>query len=151
MSKEKNRWSPSSFQSLGYLVSFVENEKMKASIRSRHERQLKSRAVCRLNLSWLINTSLRVLRHQVNDITHFDAYVFSQPDLQQMLRDYWAVMIYDFKILQLTSKTCRIFDSSLSNLVDPASSHMLVSKIKPCKSKYKLLYGKTANSSLQQL
>ena len=38
-----------------------------------------------------------------------------------------------------------------TNLVDPASSHMLVSKIKPCKSKYKLpLYGKTANSSLQQ-
>ena len=27
-----------------------------------------------------------------------------------------------------------------SNLVDPASSHMLVSKIKPCKSKYKLNY-----------
>jgi hypothetical protein len=26
------------------------------------------------------------------------------------------------------------------NLVDPASSHMLVSKIKPCKSKYKLNY-----------
>ena len=25
------------------------------------------------------------------------------------------------------------------NLVDPASSHMLVSKIKPCMSKYKLL------------
>ena len=28
---------------------------------------------------------------------------------------------------------------SLSYLVDPASSHMLVSKIKPCMSKYKLL------------
>ena len=27
-----------------------------------------------------------------------------------------------------------------SNLVDPASSHMLVSKIKPCMSKYKWLY-----------
>jgi hypothetical protein len=26
------------------------------------------------------------------------------------------------------------------NLVDPASSHMLVSKIKPCMSKYKHLY-----------
>ena len=41
--------------------------------------------------------------------------------------------------------------TSRNNLVDPASSHMLVSKIKPCKSKYKLLYGETANSSLQQL
>lgn len=38
-----------------------------------------------------------------------------------------------------------------NNLVDPASSHMLVSKIKPCMSKYKLLYSKTANGSLKQL
>ncbi|KYG40339.1 hypothetical protein M433DRAFT_78206, partial [Acidomyces richmondensis BFW] len=30
-----------------------------------------------------------------------------------------------------------------SYLVDSASSHMLVSKIKPCKSKYKQLYGET--------
>ena len=27
------------------------------------------------------------------------------------------------------------------NLVDPASSHMLVSKIKPCMSQYQLSYG----------
>jgi hypothetical protein len=32
------------------------------------------------------------------------------------------------------TKAVRIHDS---NLVDPASSHMLVSKIKPCMSKYK--------------
>ena len=32
-------------------------------------------------------------------------------------------------------------------LVDSASSHMLVSKIKPCMSKYKQLYGETANGS----
>jgi hypothetical protein len=38
-----------------------------------------------------------------------------------------------------------------SNLVDPASSHMLVSKIKPCMSQYKLLHGETANGSLKQL
>ena len=38
-----------------------------------------------------------------------------------------------------------------SYLVDPASSHMLVSKIKPCMSKYKHLYGETANGSLNQL
>ena len=37
------------------------------------------------------------------------------------------------------------------NLVDPASSHMLVSKTKPCMSKYKFLYNETANSSLKQL
>ncbi len=43
------------------------------------------------------------------------------------------------------------FSGSFTNLVDPASSHMLVSKIKPCMSQYKLLYGKTANGSLKQL
>lgn len=36
-------------------------------------------------------------------------------------------------------------------LVDPASSHMLVSKIKPCMSKYILFDGETANGSLNQL
>ncbi len=36
-------------------------------------------------------------------------------------------------------------------LVDSASSHMLVPKIKPCMSKYKRLYGETANGSLNQL
>lgn len=50
----------------------------------------------------------------------------------------------------------RMSNSSLvhlisSYLVDPASSHMLVSKIKPCMSKYKPLYGETANGSLNQL
>ncbi len=38
-----------------------------------------------------------------------------------------------------------------SYLVDPASSHMLVSKIKPCMSKYIPLHGETANGSLNQL
>ena len=38
-----------------------------------------------------------------------------------------------------------------SYLVDSASSHMLVSKIKPCMSKYKQLYSETANGSLYQL
>ena len=34
-------------------------------------------------------------------------------------------------------------------LVDPASGHMLVSKIKPCMSKQKPNNGKAANGSLQ--
>jgi hypothetical protein len=37
-----------------------------------------------------------------------------------------------------------------SNLVDPASSHMLVSKINPCMCKYSI-YSETANGSLKQL
>ena len=38
-----------------------------------------------------------------------------------------------------------------SYLVDPASSHMLVSKIKPCMSKYIPRHGETAKGSLNQL
>ena len=36
------------------------------------------------------------------------------------------------------------------NLVDPASSHMLVSKIKPCMFTIKSFYGESANGSLKQ-
>jgi hypothetical protein len=36
-------------------------------------------------------------------------------------------------------------------LVDPASCHMLVSKIKPCMSKYTLWHSETAKGSLNQL
>ena len=38
-----------------------------------------------------------------------------------------------------------------SNLVDPASGDMLVSKIKPCMCKFKLSHSETANGSLNQL
>ena len=42
--------------------------------------------------------------------------------------------------------------SALINyLVDPASSHMLVSKTKPCMSQYTSSYDETANGSLNQL
>ncbi len=44
-----------------------------------------------------------------------------------------------------------IFAGKDGYLVDSASSHMLVSKIKPCMSKYKQLYCETANGSLNQL
>ena len=36
------------------------------------------------------------------------------------------------------------------NLVDPASSHMLVSKIKPCMFTIKSLHDESANGSLKQ-
>ena len=36
-------------------------------------------------------------------------------------------------------------------LVDPASSHMLVLKTKPCKSMNKYLYSESADGSLKQL
>src|SRR4051812_27138671 len=44
--------------------------------------------------------------------------------------------VYD--LVRLVRLSAVSFDSSY--LVDPASSHMLVSKIKPCMSKYKHLY-----------
>ena len=37
-----------------------------------------------------------------------------------------------------TTTTIRTYLRGISYLVDPASSHMLVSKIKPCMCKYKL-------------
>ena len=43
-----------------------------------------------------------------------------------------------------------LYKKSDRYLVDPASSHMLVSKIKPCMSKHKPINGEAANGSLQQ-
>ena len=78
-----------------------------------------------------------------------------------MSDDVRKVTVYDYP----HSVNCRLTSndrsSMLSNnvkviagtsyLVDPASSHMLVSKIKPCMSKFKRLHCKTADGSLYQL
>ena len=39
----------------------------------------------------------------------------------------------------------------LHNLIDAVRRHMLISKTKPCMSKYKFFINETANSSLKQL
>ena len=67
-----------------------------------------------------------------------------------------AHVLHDAKFANVNSLKSQFSVSNhrkliLRNLVDPASSHMLVSKIKPCMSQYKLLYGETANGSLKQL
>ena len=50
-----------------------------------------------------------------------------------------------------TQKDTRAYmGQTQGNLVDPASSHMLVLKIKPCKCKYEHTYGETANGSIEQ-
>jgi hypothetical protein len=64
-----------------------------------------------------------------------------------------TLLLSELLCLDLVSRfrpqvSCRRQDSYL---VDSASSHMLVSKIKPCMSKYKQLYRETANGSLNQL
>ena len=46
---------------------------------------------------------------------------------------------------------CLHFNDDINNLVDPASSHMLVSMIKPCMSQFKIQYCEAANGSLKQL
>jgi hypothetical protein len=51
---------------------------------------------------------------------------------------------YDYVSLTCVVFVIKSYGTALTNtnsyLVDPASSHMLVSKIKPCMSKYKHLY-----------
>jgi hypothetical protein len=56
-----------------------------------------------------------------------------------------------WKSLRRVRRAGRPTPANDSYLVDSASSHMLVSKIKPCMSKYKQLYSETANGSLYKL
>ena len=52
-----------------------------------------------------------------------------------------CIFIYTFIHFNVTILAAKFqIDTYKSYLVDPASSHMLVSKIKPCMSKYKHLY-----------
>jgi len=44
-----------------------------------------------------------------------------------------------------------MIQNSYCYLVDPASGHMLVLKIKPCMPKFKLWNGETADGSIDQL
>ena len=66
-----------------------------------------------------------------------------------LLKNYFLNLVNFGLGLTVSSKTSLIL--LVSYLVDPASSHMLVSKIKPCMSKYILLHSETANGSLNQL
>ena len=68
-------------------------------------------------------------------------------------RDSSSPCLYGNAHIRLPPGRCPFASASVqdSYLVDSASSHMLVSKIKPCMSKYKQLYRETANGSLNQL
>ena len=61
-----------------------------------------------------------------------------------------VVLVFFLNFLLSTSLLLQSAQSHDSYLVDPASSHMLVSKIKPCMSKFTLSHGETANGSLNQ-
>ena len=58
------------------------------------------------------------------------------PDLRFSCRA--AVTSKGRKFQEISFEVCSLYYKSY--LVDPASSHMLVSKIKPCMSKYKQIY-----------
>jgi hypothetical protein len=51
-----------------------------------------------------------------------------------------AATLYYIYIHTYIHTTITTTNNNGGYLVDPASSHMLVSKIKPCMSKYKLVY-----------
>ena len=83
-----------------------------------------------------------------------------QPLALLCLSTNWCGRVWDVPCWGLLRSGCITFVTEWylsgtylegSYLVDPASSHMLVSKIKPCMSKYKHLYCETANGSLNQL
>ena len=59
-----------------------------------------------------------------------------------------SLLVFFVSVQRFSQGACYTINSYL---VDPASSHMLVSKIKPCMSKYILLHSETANGSLNQL
>ena len=73
---------------------------------------------------------------------------------QREIREFMVVPILCDVRVRLDVKSLYVWSANEpwdTHLVDPASSHMLVSKIKPCMCKYKPLYGETANGSLKQL
>ena len=84
--------------------------------------------------------------HASNSFYWFAFSAYTHGHLLQVLRWFRICLNWLFG-----PAICLEFVSNDSYLVDPASSHMLVSKIKPCMSKYKHLYCETANGSLNQL
>ena len=87
-------------------------------------------------------------------VVHSSVSAFTNVGLRKSLVDRWPTG--RLAIVTLVTRVSRAsFAARLpvasflaSYLVDPASSHMLVSKIKPCMSKYKPQQGETANGSL---
>ena len=67
-------------------------------------------------------------------------HAFGSGCLSQYNQHSWQVFVTSPEMVSLTR-----------NLVDPASSHMLVSRTKPCKSQSKWINSRSADSSLNQL
>ena len=59
---------------------------------------------------------------------------------KQKVRFLFPIFFPSVPLWKLQSRKEAVGKKQGSYLVDPASSHMLVSKIKPCMSKYKQIY-----------
>ena len=62
--------------------------------------------------------------------------------LYEMYARGLVYVLYECLLVGYNVKVMFYYSSWTSNLVDPASSHTLVSKIKPCMSKYKFFTAK---------
>ena len=72
----------------------------------------------------------------VNSLLNIKGEVFDQEIIYNLLISYSTHLLSWHRIVE---KSFIYSTVQSSYLVDPASSHMLVSKIKPCMSKYKQL------------
>jgi hypothetical protein len=123
---------------------------VKAPVSARRDKQLGKAEWSLKLINWLVDSYLMGDTFSNPDAAPLEEHI----TLTEFVSDSGRFAERAFKLPKLLKKNTNEpgpSDRGSNNLVDPASSHMLVSKIKPCKSKYKLLYGKTANSSLQQL
>ena len=102
---------------------------------------------CLPNAWWLLNEG-RVLVYKHDWIP---CWIWSKEGVAQSQEWWWKSLGTDWGMNKWKTIGQMVKGFERRNLVDPASSHMLVSKIKPCMSQYKLLYGETANGSLKQL
>ena len=96
---------------------------------------------------WLLHEG-RVL---VNKHDWIPRWIWSKEGVAQSQEWWWKSLGTDWGMIEWKTIGQMVKGFEGRNLVDPASSHMLVSKIKPCMSQHKLQYGETANGSLKQL
>ena len=110
---------------------------------------------------WIVDKSLRKLFLTVECnavVANWKAFAFLLTFRQEFGKVLNEQLTF-FKIRRLLSMFYSLdfsfrrefYCGDIVYLVDPASNHMLFSKIKPCMSKYKHLYCETANGSLNQL
>ena len=92
-----------------------------------------------------------IQREEIEKFHNLDAKSCSSTLLPYWSKQIWYQLLCYLQVCRSGAPMIITRSGCWSNLVDPASSHMLVLKIKPCMSKYKPCYDETANGSLKQL